>query len=138
MKVGSNSPCPCGSKQKYKKCCKIFHNGSHVKTALELMKSRYSAFVISNYQYIIKTTHEENKEYTNDINLWKNSILEFSSNCNFRNLEIMNFIEGETESYVTFRATIFQEEQDISFTEKSKFLKVNNRWLYHSGEFINE
>ena len=138
VKVGSNSVCPCGSKQKYKKCCKVFHNGSSAKTALELMKSRYSAFVLSDYQYIIKTTHEENNEYRKDTNLWKDSILEFSTNCDFKNLEIIDFIKDEKESYVTFRATIIKEKQDISFTEKSKFLKVNNKWLYHSGEFIDE
>ena len=138
MKVGSNSLCPCGSAQKYKKCCAIFHRGSSAKTALQLMKSRYSAFVCNEYKYIIKTTHPENSDYTQDVNTWKNSILEFSKNTQFKGLTILEFIEEERESFVTFHAQLFQNATDISFTEKSRFLKQNNQWLYHSAEFINE
>lgn len=138
MKVGSNSLCPCGSHQKYKKCCSIFHKGSLAKTALQLMKSRYSAFVCNEYKYIIKTTHPQNSDYTQDLNAWKNSILEFSKNSDFKELSILDVIEGEDESFVTFHVDIVQHGTDISFTEKSRFLKQNNQWLYHSAEFINE
>lgn len=138
MKISGNSPCPCGSLKKYKKCCKVYHNGSNPKTALELMKSRYCAFVVREYKYIIKTTHEENNDYTNDLNLWKESILEFSNNCEFKELEIIEFIQDDTISYVTFKATIYQNYKDISFTEKSKFFKQNGIWLYHSGKFLDE
>ncbi|MCP4970201.1 MAG: hypothetical protein GY932_06360 [Arcobacter sp.] len=138
MKVSVNSFCPCGSKKKYKKCCKIYHNGSNPSTALELMKSRYSAFIVGDYKYIIKTTHKENIDYTGDLKSWKESILDFSNNSEFKKLEIIDFTKEDKVSYVTFKAIILQNNKDISFIEKSKFYKVNNTWLYHSGEFLNE
>ncbi len=52
MKVLINSACPCGSKNKYKRCCQIFHKGGIPKTALELMKSRYVA-----YKFILLIQH---------------------------------------------------------------------------------
>lgn len=136
MKFPVNSLCPCGSKKKYKKCCKIYHDGALAKKAIDLMKSRYSAFKVGNSDYIIKTTHPSNSDYTKDIISWKNSIEEFSKYSDFKALEIIEFIDSQQEAFVTFKATIFQDNQDISFTEKSRFLKENSAWLYVDGEFI--
>jgi len=55
VKFSLNKKCPCGSGQKYKKCCKLFHNGKVAKNALELMRSRYSAYVVGDAKYIMKT-----------------------------------------------------------------------------------
>jgi len=136
LKISANSTCPCGSNSKYKKCCKVFHNGSNPKTALELMKSRYSAYVVGDAKYIMKTTHPENKEYTTDTEAWNSSIKDFSKNSDFHGLVILDFIDGDEEAYVTFKALFSQYGQDASFTEKSKFYKVDGMWLYHSGEFV--
>ena len=137
MSYSVNSLCPCGSGLKYKKCCQFFHNGKLPKTALELMKSRYSAYAVANPTYIIKTTHRENQDFTSDISSWKKDILEFSKNTDFQELEIIEFIDGTSEAFVTFKATIFSEGRDVSFIEKSKFFKVDGMWLYHSGEFFS-
>lgn len=134
MKISANSLCPCGSTKKYKKCCKIFHLGSKPKTALELMKSRYTAYVVGDAKYIMKTTHPQNIEYTKDTQTWTSSIKEFSSNSEFVGLSILDFIEGDDVSFVTFNALIKQNGQDSSFIEKSRFEKVDGMWLYHSGE----
>lgn len=137
MKVSVNAMCPCGSLKKFKKCCKVFHDGANTKNALELMKSRYSAFAAGDYNYIIKTTHKDNPDYTDDLISWKESILSFSKDSDFKNLTIVDFIDDEIESYVTFNAMIFHGAHNNSFCEKSKFIKENGVWLYHSGEFID-
>jgi SEC-C motif-containing protein len=100
------------------------------------MRSRFSAFATSNYNYIIKTTHNQNQDFTKDKKVWQESILDFCLSCKFNDLEIIEFIDGETEAYVAFKATIFCNTNDNSFTEKSKFYKVDGVWLYHSGEFL--
>ena len=101
------------------------------------MRSRYCAFALKLPQYIIKTTHKENQDYTTNTQAWKEDILEFCETCSFEKLEILDFSTAELDAYVTFRATIFCDNQDSSFTEKSKFLKVDNMWLYHSGEIFS-
>ncbi len=137
MKISGNSFCPCGSQKKFKNCCRIFHYGEKPSTALELMKSRYSAYVANNPKYIIETTHIDNKDYTTDIKSWENSISDFAHYSDFKELQIIDFIEQSSNiAFVTFRAVIFQGAIDSSFIEKSKFVKINNQWLYHSGEFI--
>ena len=138
MKFSANDNCPCGSLIKYKKCCKPFHED--IKTpinALELMKSRYCAYAIEKSEYIILTTHQNNRDFNTDTKAWNNDILDFSRNTKFEKLEILEFIDGQTESFVTFKANITQNKQDVSFIEKSRFVKENGKWQYIDGEFIN-
>ena len=139
MKFSPNDICPCGSFKKYKKCCKPFHDKiTFPKTALELMQSRFCAFAVCNSEYIISTTHENNPDFTQDLKSWNNDILNFSQNTRFEKLEILEFIDGEVESFVTFKATLFQDKNDISFIEKSRFLKVEGIWKYVDGQFIEK
>ena len=121
MKFSPNNLCPCGSGKKYKKCCQIYHKGKIAKSALELMKSRYSAFVVGDIDYIIKTSTFQ-KDY--------DDLKSFSQNCEFKKLEILEY----TQNTVTFKATIICNEQDASFIEKSFFIQRNNRWYYDKGE----
>lgn len=133
-----NDSCPCGSLKKYKKCCKQFHDKISIpKYALELMKSRYSAYAVSNSNYIINTTHQNNPDYTTDTASWNEDILLFCKHTKFEKLEILDFIDDENESFVTFKATLIQDKKDVSFIEKSRFLKVNDKWFYVDGEFLN-
>ena len=132
-KITPNTPCPCGSKVKYKKCCAVYHKGAIPKTALLLMRSRYSAYATNNSAYIVKTTHENNPDYTTDTKAWRESIETFSKTTQFLALEILEFLEfidGEEESFVTFKAKLSSGDM----LEKSRFLKVNGFWLYESGE----
>jgi len=119
--------CPCGSGIKYKKCCEPFHKGKKkAKNALELMKSRYSAYATNKPKYIIKTTHKNNPEWNNPN--WLEEIKVFC-NSEFKKLEIISFEDGENEAFVEFKAYI----DDFIIHEKSRFLK-EGVWLYESGE----
>lgn len=134
MKFTINSKCPCGSGKKYKECCGIFHNGSNPRDALTLMKSRYSAYVAGESKYIIKTTHKENPDFKDDKKLWENDIKGFGRENKFLGLKILETQLGDSESFVSFEVSLEQNGQNIKLLEKSKFLKVDNIWLYHSGE----
>lgn len=138
MKFSVNDTCPCGSQKKYKKCCKPFHDNTTLpKTALELMKSRYCAFAVGKSEYIISTTHKDNVDFKSDIKSWNEDILDFCKNTKFEKLEILEFIDEQTQSFVTFKVTLFQDGNDVSFCEKSRFLKIDEKWLYVNGQFMN-
>ncbi len=106
-KISINSKCPCGSNIKYKKCCKPFHDGKLAPNGLILMKSRYSAYALNKYQYIINTTHKNNQDFTPDIVNLIQSIKVFSKQTKFTKLIILDFKDGDIESYVTFKAELF-------------------------------
>ncbi len=97
------------------------------------MRSRYTAYKLHLPKYIIETTHKKNKDFTIDKQIWEEDILSFSKSCNFEQLTINEFIEGDLESYVAFTAQIKCENNDNSFSEKSRFIKECNRWYYSNS-----
>ncbi|MDQ1325301.1 MAG: motif domain protein [Campylobacterota bacterium] len=128
-KFSPNAFCPCGSGDKYKKCCGIYHKGVLAPDALALMKSRYSAYAIGEYTHIIKTTHPDNPDYSAEMRTWKTSILAFSKHTEFLNLKILEFIDNPHEAFVTFTAYL----SSGVLNEKSRFLKTKGKWLYVDG-----
>jgi len=130
--LSPNAPCPCGSGLKYKKCCRPYHLGKRAADALSLMKSRYSAYAAGEADYILRTTHPECPEYSDDREAWRDAVLFFSENTRFVKLDILEVEPGDKESFVTFRAQF----GDGGMVEKSRFLLVDGVWLYRSGEMI--
>lgn len=128
--------CPCYSGETYGKCCKRLHDGELPENALQLMRSRYSAYALNIPEYIIKTSHPANLQYSEDKFFWKQSISQFSQSTLFQKLDILDFQENDTLATVTFRAQLSQQNRDTSFTEKSYFKKINDQWLYLSGQML--
>lgn len=122
--------CPCQSGKNYEECCKRYHEGIPPENALALMRSRYAAYALGLADYIIQTTHPENSSYSLDFSKWKREILQFSQNTEFVGLKILEFVDGEQVASVTFTAYLKQQGDDATFTEKSYFKKVKERWLY--------
>ncbi|HEY9777773.1 MAG TPA: YchJ family metal-binding protein [Planktothrix sp.] len=106
--------------------------------ALTLMRSRYCAYARNLSDYIIATTHCDNKAFQSDTGKWKRELTDFSRNTKFDGLKILEFVDDFEIPTVTFTATLRQGDQDATFTEKSYFKKENGRWLYHSGEMQND
>jgi peptide deformylase len=128
------NPCPCGSNKEYALCCKPFHQGAPAENALLLMRSRYSAYVLNLPDYIVKTTHPANPQYSDHLFSWKRSISKFSKKFSFHSLEILDFKEKNALATVTFTVHMSQGGRDATFTEKSYFEKMGSLWLYRSGQ----
>ena len=55
--------CPCGSKFLYTDCCgPLIRGTSFADTAEDLMRSRYTAFTENNWEYLVLTSHPEEKK----------------------------------------------------------------------------
>ncbi|MBD3809984.1 MAG: SEC-C domain-containing protein [Sulfuricurvum sp.] len=131
MKISPNAPCPCHSGKKYKQCCQPYHKGILPSNALKLMRSRYSAYALGMVEYIIATTHPNNPDASIALSDWQKAIGNFAKTTYFQGLKITEFADGEEEAFVTFEATL----SDGIMREKSRFLKVEGKWLYESGVF---
>ena len=126
--------CPCSSGKTYIDCCKSLHEGKIVaQNALQLMKSRYSAYAMNNPDYIILTTPPASPKYLQKKFSWKRSISQFSRRFSFNQLEILDFNENNNGATVTFTAHLSEKDHDATFTEKSYFEKVKGRWFYLTG-----
>lgn len=126
--------CPCCSGESYDSCCKPLHDGVPPSAPLALMRSRYSAYALAKPLYIIRTTHPKSIYYEKDRKKWEEAILAFSHSTKFLHLDILDY----GEDWVEFRAQLLQKDRSFSLKEKSRFEKVNDQWLYLSGEISIE
>lgn len=130
----SAKPCPCESGFAYVHCCAPYHAGLQPAfTALALMRSRYSAYALGLADYLMKTTHPENESYSPHVKAWRKELQAYCKQTKFTGLEILKDEPGELESFVTFQAGFIQNKQKYLLQERSRFLKVETQWLYHSG-----
>ena len=123
--------CPCCSGKSYENCCEPFHTKEKFpQTAEELMRSRFSAFAIPNGEYLMETTLPSKRKLhnTKDLQDW-GEINEWTK------LEI---VKTSGKNLVEFKAHYKDEnkKQQIHH-EISLFEKLNNRWYYVSGKFLN-
>lgn len=126
--------CPCKSGNTYINCCKSFHDGTLSPTALELMRSRFSAYVLNRPAYIIATTHPSNPQFSWESKEWSKKISEFCINTDFKNLEILHNQEKSPFATVTFVVHLVQNKKNVFFTETSYFEKMKDKWFYRSGQ----
>ncbi|OZA06655.1 MAG: hypothetical protein B7X95_01715 [Methylophilaceae bacterium 17-44-8] len=59
--------CPCQSGQSYAQCCQPLHQGNLADSALALMRSRYSAYVLGLTQYLLLTWHSDTRPTVLDL-----------------------------------------------------------------------
>lgn len=125
--------CKCGSTNSYGNCCAIAHkNIELVETAQQLMRSRYTAYVLGNIEYLIQSHHSS----TSPIREQK-EILKWTTSVKWLRLEILNFTEGEENDIkgtVEFKAYFEEGGEEEVIHENSKFIRENNYWVY-LGEF---
>src|SRR6478609_9865033 len=88
--------CYCGSGQTFENCCKPYIIGVNKPSSAEtLMRSRYSAYVTSAIDYLLKTTAASEREYYS-----REEMLKWASESKWEKLEIIN----ATENTVEFKA----------------------------------
>jgi len=121
--------CTCSNEKDYSKCCGAIINGQ--KQALnpeELMRSRYSAYVKGNANYLLQSSVKENR-FEEDIQL----IEEFSKSVEWLKLDILHV----KDNIVEFKA-YYRENNIIKVLhEKSTFIKEDGVWYYQKGELYN-
>lgn len=129
MAITENKACSCGSGKKYDTCCGPLIEGRQIAaTAEELMRSRYSAFVMQNPLYLLATWAPESRpaELSLDGNTTK-----------WLGLTILETERGsidDADGTVTFQARFLEGLSLCILEEKSLFIKQSGIWLYRDGE----
>ena len=119
--------CPCNPTKLYIDCCKKAHqNINSVTTAEILMRSRYSAFVLANIEYLQKSHHSKTRPTKRE----KNEILLWTRSVEWLRLEIIN----ATENTVEFKAYYLENGKLEVIYEHSNFCIENTHWVYKSAQ----
>jgi len=124
--------CPCASGKALNECCRPFIKGLALpKQAESLMRSRYSAYVLGEFQYIYDT-------YTTDSqkSLSVDDIQASAANTRWCRLEVVNTSNEANEAFVEFIAYYVVDGNAFAMHERSRFLKERQQWLYASGEML--
>ena len=138
-------PCPCGSGREYSDCCELYISGkANPPTAEALMRSRYSAYVEHEIDYIINTCVHKGKD---DIDY--KSTRDWSEQSNWLGLKIISAEKGgvnDTEGMVEFEASYIRDGLKDVHHERAKFKKdkaegegakgegaEGAKWLYDEG-----
>jgi SEC-C motif-containing protein len=120
--------CYCGSDKSFDLCCNLYICGiQQAPTALELMRSRYSAYATHQADYLLATTHiSERKQYSRE------EILHWATANTWKKLEIIS----ATENTVEFKA-YFIDANNVNQVhyEFSTFKQENGSWFYVDGKF---
>jgi len=117
--------CPCGSGKLYANCCKPYIKGKeNAPTPEALMRSRYSAYVLHEIDYILDTCKGKD-------NILRSSVEDWSNNSVWLGLEIMS---SDETGKVEFKAVYEQGRLRNVHHELACFEKMDERWLYVSGK----
>ncbi|MDQ1582986.1 MAG: motif domain protein [Microbacteriaceae bacterium] len=116
--------CPCLSGESYGNCCGPFHRGdAAAPTAERLMRSRYSAFVVGDADYLLATWHPSTRPASIELDpeqRW------FRLDILDRNGGGMLDSEGTVEFSARYRLNGGAGEQ----REVSRFVREDRCWLY--------
>jgi SEC-C motif domain protein len=116
--------CPCGLGATYAECCGSLHQGrTAATTAEQLMRSRYSAFVVGDAPYLLRTWHSTTRP----------SELRLDDDIEWTGLEILGSTGGSafhSEGTVEFRADYIVDSRPGHQQENSRFVRENGAWTY--------
>lgn len=125
-----NVICPCGSNELYAVCCQPIIKGERkALSALELMKSRYSAYVYCEVDYIIQSTAKSQRKFYS-----KKEILNWAQESTWQKLEIVHFSKDTVEFKAHYQD---QNMNPIIHHEFSKFINENETWYFLEGESLD-
>ncbi len=119
--------CPCGTALPYEECCGPLHRGGAAPTALALMRSRFSAFALGLERYLLDSWDPSTRPDTVDLD----------GEVEWRRLQIVDTALGgpwDETGVVEYRASFREAGRPGLLQERSRFVRVEGRWLYVDGD----
>ncbi len=119
-----SGPCPCGLGEAYADCCGRLHRGqAAAATAERLLRSRYSAFVVQDREYLLRTWSSGHRPRA----------LHFDPGMRWTGLHILGRTGGSafhTAGTVEFVARFEQDGTPGQHHENSAFVREDGDWVY--------
>lgn len=119
--------CPCQSGRAYDRCCGPFISQERVaENAEQLMRSRYSAFVLRDEVWLHASWHPQQRPSPPLID----------PSVRWLGLEIVASDPGETRATVEFEARLLLEGCVDAIHERSEFVRERGHWYYTRGRSL--
>jgi len=129
--TSSTQMCHCDSGLDLGECCgPLLQKKATAKSPEALMRSRYSAFVLQDFDYLLRT---HDPETVSEFDVEANK--DWAKSVQFTKLEIINSSEKNEKGQVKFNAyfMILSSQEPKVHHEKSIFRKIKGQWYFRSG-----
>jgi SEC-C motif-containing protein len=124
------NPCPCGTGRDYAACCGRYHGGEPAPDAEALMRSRYSAFVTGDADYLRTTWHPDTRPA--DLGLDAPGALRTTwLGLSVKQHRVTGPDTAEVEFVARYRSG---GGSAVRLHERGRFIRSEGRWLYVDGE----
>jgi len=124
--------CFCGNQHPFEKCCEPLILGERrAENAEQLMRSRFSAFMVHNGQYLFDTHHRDFRQ-----SLTPELLTKSASETEWIRLEVLSFLQhNDKQANVHFRAWYIDQQRLDYLEEKSEFV-FDEQWFYTTGQHV--
>ncbi|MBC8019130.1 MAG: YchJ family protein [Verrucomicrobia bacterium] len=127
--------CYCGSGATYSDCCEPIINGvQSAETAEQLMRARYSAYVVAQMDFIFETTHPDQRQGYDHA-----GTRQWAESSEWLGLEIVGTTKGGQEDdggEVEFIARFREKDVLREHHENAQFKKLSGRWYFSDGTMV--
>ncbi|MEE4359159.1 MAG: YchJ family protein [Desulfococcaceae bacterium] len=124
--------CPCGSEKEYAQCCEPIILGERpAETAEALMRSRFSAYAKKITDYIVKSTHPDQRQADSP-----QTVEDWAQNTRWHSLNILECTDGgpeDTEGSVEFVADYTEKNKRKKHHELAQFKKKDGKWFFYDA-----
>mgnify|MGYP000423240312 CR=1 FL=1 len=135
LKIPPDTECPCKSGSTFAQCCGLYI-GSKVNapTAEALMRTRYSAYVLGDMDYLIRTIPLHHRKAFD-----RRSALAWSTNAEWLGLEVLSAKEYEAgkKGRVEFKAKFIMGGEEQIHHEIALFENVQSRWFFVDSKMLS-
>lgn len=128
MNKNSTHTCHCSSGEEFSQCCGPLLSGeSQAVTAEQLMRARYTAFVLGDESYLAKTWHPQTRPAEIE-----------TAGVQWLGLKVVRAENGcadDAQGTVEFVARYKVNGRGHRLHEVSRFARLDGQWYYLDGEF---
>jgi len=126
MHIAPASPCPCGSGLAHARCCARWHAGEAAPDAEALMRSRYSAYVTGDADYLLATWHADTRPATLSLDDAPGQRTQWLG-LDVKRYRVTGVDTAEVEFVARYR---IGGGSAVRLQEHSRFVREHGRWYY--------
>lgn len=129
--------CYCCSNKSFSQCCQPFVEGTCLpQTAEQLMRSRFTAYAIHRYDYVLDTYSEEKRHTLSVTQLEESAVgaVWFALSV----VPNQSTSHDDKSDSVEFTAYYFEGKSLYQLHETSRFIMEEGAWRYHDGVLADD
>ncbi len=127
--IHTPTPCPCGNPIGYAACCGPLHEGAGASSAEQLMRSRYSAYVLGREDHLLASWHPDT--HPGPLRLASQQPMPTWLGLEVRRQQRIDDEHAVVEFVARYRLGGGRAQRQH---ETSRFVRKDGRWYYVDGE----